>query len=84
MIYIQIPRDHNAVGFVTLAKSGPPVLCLPDDTYGVSPEHLKLLRRKRIPFKELEANTVRLSPPHDDKIRHLLAAEIQRRQRHRA
>ena len=82
MIYIQIPRD-NGVGFITLAKSGP-VLCLRDDTYGVSPEHLKLLRRKRIPFKKLKANTVRLPRPHDEKIRHLLTAEIQRRQRHRA
>jgi hypothetical protein len=84
MIYIQIPRDYNAVGFVTLAKSGPPVLCLPDDTYGVSPEHLKVLRQKGIPFKKLEAKAVRLSRPHDEKIRHLLTAEIQRRQRYRA
>jgi hypothetical protein len=83
MIYIQIARNDNAVGFITLAKSGP-VLCLPDDIYGVSPEHLELLRRKHIAFKELEANTVRLPRPHDEKIRHLLTAEIQRRQRHRA
>lgn len=83
MIYIQIPED-NGIGFVALAKSGTSVLCLPDDTYGVSPEHLKLLRRKRIPFKKLKANTVRLPRPHDEKIRHLLTIEIQRRQRHRA
>ena len=84
MIYIQIPRGDNAVAFVTLAKSGASVLCLPDDIYGVSPEHLKLLRRKRIAFKKLEPNTVRLPRPHDEKIRHLLTTEIQRRQRSRA
>jgi len=84
MIYIQIARNDNAVGFVTLAKSGPPVLCLPNDIYGVSPEHLELLKRKHIRFKELEANTVRLPRPHDEKIRHLLTAEIQRCQQRRA
>lgn len=71
MIYIQIPKDDNAIGFLTLAKSGTSVLCLPEETYGVLPEHLKLLRRKRIPFKKLESNTVRLprpSRPHDEKI----------------
>jgi hypothetical protein len=70
MIYIQIPKDNGA-GFLALAKSGASVLCLPDDTYGVSPEHLKLLRRKHIAFKKLEANTVRIprpSRPHNDKI----------------
>ena len=71
MIYIQIPKDDNAIGFLTLAKSGTSVLCLPEETYGVLPEHLKLLRRKRIPFKKLESSTVRLprpSRPHDEKI----------------
>lgn len=84
MIYIQISRDDNAVGFFTLATSGPPVLCLPDHTYGVSPKHLELLRQKRISFKKLKANTVRMPRPHDEKIRHLLTAEIQRRNRRRA
>ena len=71
MIYIQIPKDNNAVGFLALAKSGTSVLCLPDNTYGVSSKHLTLLRRKRIPFKKLESNTVRLprhSRPHDENI----------------
>ena len=71
MIYIQIPEENNAVGFLALAKSGTSVLCLPENTYGVTLEHLTLLRRKRIPFKELESNTVRLprpSRPHDAKI----------------
>jgi hypothetical protein len=71
MIYIQIPEEHDAIGFLELAKSGTSVLCLPDNIYGVSSEHLTLLRRKRIPFKKLESNTVRLpkpSRPHNDKI----------------
>jgi hypothetical protein len=69
MIYIQIPRDDNAQGFLALARSGISVLCLPDDTYAVTSEHLKILRQKRIPFKKLEK--VRLpepSIPHNDKI----------------
>ena len=53
MIYIQIPAKNNAIGFLTLAKSGTSVLCLPQYTYGVSPEHLTLLRQKRIPFKKV-------------------------------
>jgi len=71
MIYIQIPKDDNALGFLALAKSGASVLCLPDNIYGVSSKHLTLLRRKRISFKKLESNTVRLpkpSRPHYDKI----------------
>jgi hypothetical protein len=71
MTYIQIPEEHDAVGFLELAKSGSPVRCLPQNSYGVSDEHLRLLRRKRIPFKKLKANTVRLprpSRPHDEKI----------------
>ena len=69
MIYIQIPGDDNGMAFLALAKSGSTVLCLPNDTYGVTSEHLTLLRRKRIPFKKLER--VRLpepSRPHHDKI----------------
>jgi len=71
MIYIQIPKEDNAIGFLALARSGTSVLCLPENTYGVSSKHLILLRRKRIAFKRLESNTVRLpkpSRPHDDKI----------------
>jgi hypothetical protein len=69
MIYIQILNGKNGAAFVALAKSGTSVLCLPDDTYAVTSEHLKLLRQKRIPFKKLEK--VRLpetSRPHNDKI----------------
>ena|SRR3972149_2914536 len=60
MIYVRIPEKHDAKGFLLLAKSGAPVSCLPDNTYGVSPEHIKILKRKRIPFKKLTAKNVRL------------------------
>ena len=71
MIYIQIPEEHDAIGFLELAKSGSPVRCLPENSYGVLDEHLRLLRRKRIPFKELKTNNVRLpglSQPHNEDI----------------
>jgi hypothetical protein len=71
MIYIQISKDDNGVAFLALAKSGTTVLCLPENTYGVQSEHLTVLRRKRIPFKKLASNTVRLpqpSRPHHDEI----------------
>jgi len=63
MTYIQIPEKHDAKAFLLLAKSGPPVNCLPDNIYGVVPEHIKLLKRKRIPFKQLPAKSVRLPKP---------------------
>jgi hypothetical protein len=71
MIYIQIPEKHDALGFLALAKSGTPVFCLPKNSYGVSQDHLQLLRRKRIPFKKLGPGAIRLlkpSQPHDEKI----------------
>ena len=71
MLYIQIPEEHDAVGFLALAKSGSPVFCLAENSYGVSSEHLILLNSKRIPFKKLEANKLRLpgpSQPHDEEI----------------
>jgi len=72
MIYIQIPEEHDAIGFLELAKSGIPVSCLPQNRYGVCGEHLRLLRRKSIPYRELEASEARLpkqpSRPHDEKI----------------
>ena len=58
--YIQISEKHDAKGFLALAKSGIPVSCLPENTYGVHPEQLKLLKRKRIPFRKLQATKVRL------------------------
>jgi hypothetical protein len=83
MIYIQIPEKHDAEGFLTLATSGISVLCLPENTYGVSKEHLKLLKRKDVPFKELEISEIPIPPPHYEEIRNLLTAEVQRRQKNR-
>ncbi len=71
MIYIQIPEEHDAIGFLALAKSGIPVSCLPENSYGVVNEHLTLLNSKQIPFKQLEASNLRLpkpSQPHDEEI----------------
>jgi len=61
--YIQISEKYDAKGFLALAKSGIPVSCLPQNTYGVHPEHLKILKRKRIPFKKLQASNVSLPRP---------------------
>jgi hypothetical protein len=63
MIFIQIPEEHDALGFLVLAKSGIPVSCLPQNTYGVASEHLKVLKQKHIPFKKLETSTVRIPKP---------------------
>ena len=60
MIYVQIPEKHDAKGFLLLAKSGAPVNCLPGNIYGVTPEHVKILKRKRIPFKKLPAKSIHL------------------------
>ena len=60
MIYIRIPEKHDALGFLALAKSGVAVACLPENSYGVQPEHLKLLKRMRIPFTKLDVRDVRL------------------------
>jgi hypothetical protein len=60
MIYIQIPEKHDARGFLLLAKSGAAISCLAHNIYGVSPEHIKLLRRKRITFKKLPTKSVPL------------------------
>jgi hypothetical protein len=61
--YIQISEKYDAKGFLALAKSGVPVSCLPQNTYGVHPEHLRILKRKRIPFKKLQASNVSLPQP---------------------
>ena len=71
MIYIQIPEEHDAIGFLALAKSGTPVYCLPENSYGVANEHLTLLNSKQIPFTKLEPNDLPLprpSQPHDEEI----------------
>jgi hypothetical protein len=58
MIYIQIPEKQDAKGFLILAKSGFPVVCLPENTYGVREQHIALLKRKRISFKKLDASKI--------------------------
>jgi hypothetical protein len=71
MIYIQIPDEHDAIGFLAMVKSGIPVFCLPENSYGVSDEHLRVLDSKHIPFKKLMSKNVRLpgtSQPHDEEI----------------
>ena len=71
MIYIQIPEEHDAIGFLALAKSGIPVRCLPQNSYGVADEHLVLLDSKHIPFKKLEVKNLPkpcTSQPHDEEI----------------
>jgi hypothetical protein len=60
MIYVQIPEKQDARGFLLLAKSGAPVTCLAKNIYRVSPDHIKLLKRNKIPFKKLPASRVRL------------------------
>jgi hypothetical protein len=63
MIYIQIPERHRADAFLLLVKSGFPVVCLAGKIYGVREEHLKFLKRKRIPFKKLDAGKIRIPEP---------------------
>ncbi len=63
MIYIRLSEKQDAKGFLVLAKSGLPVMCLPENTYGVREEHLKLLKGKRIGFKKLEASKIRMPKP---------------------
>jgi hypothetical protein len=60
MTYIHIPEKYDAKGFLLLAKSGVQVSCLPDNIYGVAPEHIKLLKQKKIPFKKLVTKNVHL------------------------
>lgn len=63
MIYIRIPEEEDAVGFLALAKSGVPVSCLAQNTYGVQQEHLRILKRKKISFEKLDAKDIRLPKP---------------------
>ena len=60
MIYIHIPEKYDARGFLVLAKSGTSVYCLAENIYGVHPDHIKILKGKRIPFKKLDAKNVHL------------------------
>jgi hypothetical protein len=63
MIYIRIPEKEDAVGFLALAKSGIPVSCLSQNTYGVQQEHLRILKRRKISFKRLDAKDVHPPKP---------------------
>ena len=63
MIYIQIPEKHDGKAFLILAKSGIPIVCLRGKIYGVREEHVKILKRKRIPFKKLDAGKIRMPKP---------------------
>ena len=60
MIYVQIPEQHDAAGFLALAKSGTTVACFPENAYGLQPEHLKMLNRLGVPFKKLDLKAIRL------------------------
>lgn len=62
-IYIQIPERYRADAFLLLVKSGFSVVCLAGKIYGVRDEHVKFLRRKRIPFKKLDASKIRIPVP---------------------
>lgn len=63
MKYIQISDKQDAKGFIVLAKSGFPVVCLAGNIYGVHNEQLKLLTRKRISFKRLEPSKIPIPSP---------------------
>ena len=63
MIYIQIPEAHRADALLMLVKSGLSIVCLPQKRYGVREEHLKMLKRKGIPFKKLDASKIPMPKP---------------------
>lgn len=63
MIYIRVTDKNDAKTFMALAKSGSPVVCLSENTYGVRDEHLKLLKRKKISFKKLQPSNVPVPKP---------------------
>ena len=63
MIYIRVTDRNDAKTFIALAKSGSPVVCLAENTYGVRDEHLKLLKRKRISFRKLAPSKVPVPKP---------------------
>lgn len=63
MIYIQIPEAHRTDALLMLVKSGLSVVCLPQKRYGVREEHLKILKRKRIPFKKLDTSKIPMPKP---------------------
>lgn len=60
MIYVQIPERQRAKAVLLLVKSGFSVVCLSGKIYGVGAEHLKFLKRRRIPFRKLNASKIRI------------------------
>ncbi len=60
MIFIQLSEKYGPKGFLILAKSGSPIVRMPNNTYGVQQKHLKLLTSKKIPFKKLPPDSVPL------------------------
>jgi hypothetical protein len=60
MVFIRLSEKCDARGFLVLAKSGFPIVCLPDNVYGVGKEQLKLLKQQKMSYKTLPANSVRL------------------------
>lgn len=63
MTYIQIPAAYRTDALLILVKSGSPIVCLPQKRYGVQEEHLNILKRRRIPFKKLDASKIRMPEP---------------------
>jgi len=63
MIYIQIPEARRPDALLILIKSCFPIVCLAGKIYGVRDEHLKILKRKRISFKKLNASKIRIPEP---------------------
>jgi hypothetical protein len=53
MEYIQIPQEYNARGLYLLMTHSP-TKCLPNNIYVVNKEQMKLLRRKKVPFKKVD------------------------------
>jgi hypothetical protein len=63
MVYIRVSDKQDATVFLALAKSGSPIVCLPENVYGVRDEHLKILKRKKISFKKLAPGKVPVPKP---------------------
>jgi hypothetical protein len=63
MIHIQIPAAYRTDALLLLVKSGFPIVCLSQKRYGVHDEHIKILKRKRIPFKKLDTSKIRMPKP---------------------
>ena len=63
MIYIQISERNRADTLLLLLKSGFSVICLAGKIYGVGEQHVDFLKRKRISFRKLDANKIKIPEP---------------------